>query len=402
MRCHDEIRTDSIWANGNITLESTWKDVTPGNPIQVSGYLQSRGNVKYDYSGEGNGWISGGVWGASVEIDHNQVTSGDVSIGLIGGNDSVRGAGAVSIEGSYDLTSTDIFLNGGSGDIRYNGSLYTYDTSYGSAYNGYTSLPTSYTNPGVTAPSVATPDIPTKPDPVYVDRNGALNEPGPDLQDKNVDVLYEAGLTSTVNLLEPNWFHFQTMAEMDDVSNPGAPHMIYDNGPGDSGTTLGEILFVWDATKPYSSQETVYNGDPDVDIIIDKLHWQHVGAAFEGTIVSRGDIYISSSDTNWFMGSEQILNLVAGGEIMSRTAGLTLAESNNCHYHFWAYGDIRLENMRFGLIGVNTFYGSFTAGNRVYYADNSFWTSTEFKWSRWALDPVAWVPPFKVLTWREV
>ena len=144
------------------------------------------------------------------------------------------------------------------------------------------------------------------------------------------------------------------------------------------------------------------NGDPDVDIIIDKLHWQHVGAAFEGTIVSRGDVYISSSDTNWFMGSEQILNLVAGGEIMSRTAGLTLAESNNCHYHFWAYGDIRLENMRFGLLGVNTFYGSFTAGNRVYYADNSFWTDMAFKWSRWALDPVAWAPPFKVLTWREV
>ena len=54
------------------------------------------------------------------------------------------------------------------------------------------------------------------------------------------------------------------------------------------------------------------------------------------------------------------------------------------------------------LAGTTVFTGSFTAGNLVTYSSRAVWDNFTMKWSRWALDPVAWAPPFKVLTWKEI
>jgi len=58
--------------------------------------------------------------------------------------------------------------------------------------------------------------------------------------------------------------------------------------------------------------------------------------------------------------------------------------------------------MQITIASQHDFFGSFTAGDKVVYNSNSLWENTTFKWSRWALDPVAWAPPFRVLDWKEL
>jgi len=168
----------------------------------------------------------------------------------------------------------------------------------------------------------------------------------------------------------------------------------------------GVIQFVWDTSKPYSTRETVYSGDPSVRVEIKSLDWSNQngaqGAAFEGTVVSQGDVTITAPNSAWFMKTWQVLNVVSGHNITCSTSGLTLWENNNSQFHFWADHDIDMSNLRFSLGGGQTYFGSFTAGNRIHIADNSFYPNCTFRWSRWALDPVAWAPPFKVLTWKEI
>ncbi|MDD5747637.1 MAG: hypothetical protein PHP64_01055 [Actinomycetota bacterium] len=396
----------NVWADTEICPDTgytirieneLWQD------CDVHGSIMARGPIRYlstqpGVTGEGDTYIDGGLWGTSVKVTRDWGGGyGDLYVGKISGsNDSIRSTGNVECKGAGDVFDDDIILGGGSGDIRYNGSTDIDDTDYGSTFGGYTSLPD--------APNLGNlVTTPAKPNPVYVDRNGVFDEPGPAGQNKNVDVLAEAGLHGTVDLLEPNWEYFETMAKQDDASNPGAPHMIYDGGAGDKdGVVNDEIKFQWDTTTPYSTNETVYNGDPDVSIVINKLDWTGRGPKFTGTLVSRGSIYMSCSSTDWTMEQEETLNLVSGYDISSKTAGLTVWENPNCHYHWWAEHNIDISNMRFSLGGGQTYYGSFTAGNTVMYADNSFWPDSTFRWSRWELDPVAWAPPFDILVWKEI
>ncbi|MBN2167894.1 MAG: hypothetical protein JW738_01510, partial [Actinobacteria bacterium] len=135
---------------------------------------------------------------------------------------------------------------------------------------------------------------------------------------------------------------------------------------------------------------------------IDKIDWDAISAVFEGTIVCKGNIYIDCSDTNWVIATDDTLNLVAGGDIEVIDSSLRFIKQEDAHYHFWAVDDIIFNNSNITAVGISTFYGSFTAGDRVIYTSNSLWENTTFKWSRWALDPVAWLPPFKIYTWKEI
>ncbi len=377
-----------------------------GNQNRVYGTMQARGSILHESSArvsEADSRVNGGLWGDYVRLvrnDFGDISDTELKIGKIpgAGNDSIRSTGNVYAHGAGDWFDDDIFMS----DVRVRptSSIDFQDVSWGSRINDANlQLPVT--------PTINPVPLPGKPNPVYVDKNGVLDEPGPGGQIKNVDVLYEANLSAPVNLLKPNWHYFETMAEKDDAANSAAPHRIFDGGPGDSdGMVNGVIQFVWDTSKPYSTRETVYSGDPSVRVEIKSLDWSNQngaqGAAFEGTVVSQGDVTITAPNSAWFMKTWQVLNVVSGNNITCSTSGLTLWENNNSQFHFWADHDIDMSNLRFSLGGGQTYFGSFTAGNRIHIADNSFYPNCTFRWSRWALDPVAWAPPFKVLTWKEI
>ncbi|MHB8895135.1 MAG: hypothetical protein ACYC99_08180 [Candidatus Geothermincolia bacterium] len=421
IRSADLVSTWSLYANSTgggldeyaifVASSNSFGSLDMGNQVQVWGTIQCQGPILYHCTAnwfDADSNVSSGMWGTRVREERDDIadaTDTELYIGNIpDSNDAIRATQtsgeSVYIDGAGDLWwGKDVFLN----DVRMRtGASMTKtknwqdwcDVEGGNRVNDdLFGLPSLI--------SVDTPSLPGKPNPVYVDRNGIFDYPASQLQ--NVDVLAEAGLSSTVDLLKPNWTYFEQAAVADDAVNPAAPHMIYDGGAGDSdGDMDGNIEFVWDASKPYSSRETIYNGDPSVRLEIKALNWIGKGAKFEGTVVSQGDCTITAPATDWFMSTENILNLVSGNDITSTTAGLTLWESPTCHYHFWADHNIDMTNMRFSLGGNQTYYGSFTAGNRVTLTDNSFWPNCTFQWSRWALDPVAWAPPFKVLTWKEI
>lgn len=420
---HDEFTTGGIQANSDLRIESRIKDITPGDDIHINGQCLSRTSVYLRSGatpGTGDSNVTGGIWsGGSVEVrrdDFVDVTDTDMHIGQIGGGDSVKARAGITLQGVGDTCiifigcwRPDIWLDG-SGTARNpagqtksrtdtvggcpNDGVFGYWNSGG--YwdfwrDGDPGNPALYGGPGVTSPNLSKPAAPV------VGRGG------------DVDVLAEAGLDDPVVLLEPNWAYFEESAALDDVANPSVPHMIYDtgnplDGDWDGAAGNGEILFKWDSSvtnTPYSSNETVYNGDAGVNVLLD-LNWTQEGSNFEGTIVSKGSVLIDDTMVAWFLGSTQVLNVVAGVDIAKHTGGLTLWQTNSAHYHLWAYRNIDLSNLRFALGGTNIWYGSFTAGNRVKYNSNTLVEFTAFKWSRWALDPVAWVPPFEVLSWKEL
>lgn len=255
----------------------------------------------------------------------------------------------------------------------------------------------------------------------------------------DVDLYAEAGLSAPVKLLKPNWAYFELMARQDDVANgpetkicpkcgrtvnstnsgeypdhpavfpdtcptchaditnvPAGPaHMIYENGPGDKDNTTSGIQFTWDSDVTYNSNEVVYNGDPNVNVYI-TVDWSQLSpsASFTGTIVSKGSVYITANTIN----GGQTLNIVSGLDIQNSTSALV--KNADCILHLWAQHNIDFKDIN---ITSLTFYGSFTAGNQIKFTSSSAkWENVNFKWSRWALDPVAWAPPFKVLDWKEI
>lgn len=268
-----------------------------------------------------------------------------------------------------------------------------------------------------------------------------------------VDVLAAAGLTSPVNLIEPQWSYFEGQAMQDDLVNgpnikkcpncgrsvegdgglppvfpnncptcsavltgvyPGPAHIVWDRTVGDPVGTGGDygdaddhkVTLHWDSTLPYSSKETVYNGDPDTVITIKKMNWtEHNNEVFEGTIVSKGDVSIDAPDatSDWFIGSKNILNICSGRDITRSTGGpLKVWTSADSQFHFWAKGDINLTNLQYSFGTTSTFFGSFTAGDQVICTNNSFYKDLTFKWSRWPLPAEAWVEPVKILSWKEI
>lgn len=421
LETRDNMVTGSVKCNGPATVRSYENilGIDFGNSVRVGGSILSRGNVYYEccanpfdlhLDSKIGDWADGGVWGQNVDIirrDLADVTDTDLDpIGhILGfGNDSIRATGNVYLKGAGDLWwGEDMFL----GDVRLGGSLSIWKNwqgwdgvDMGSEINSNPGLPDLNPSPTSVLLDVATPNNPNKPTAPQVGHNAAAPY--------DVDVLYEAGLESTVRLLEPSWGHFRDKAMKDDAVDNTPPHMISDTGlvaDGDHDGLAGndEIGFEWTSgAGGYSSNETIFSDEENVSVIIDKLSFPSGVDEYEGTIVARGDVYIDAGETNWFVDEYQSINITSGGDIRRRTSGFTIWDNKECHFHFYAYRNIDLTNMRFALGSSELFYGSFTAGNRVYYRSNSVFQDCTFRWSRWALDPVGWAPPFKILSWREV
>jgi len=397
---NDNINMGSIYANGNIHVESDWwlGDLF-SNRVRINGTMQSRGSVHWEGvanpgDGGSDSTLTQGAWGNSVNIKRNDlldITDTDLNIGnltAIGGSTSIASHTHIWIDGAGDWwPGNDIHLDNCLNPAGYTRSA-SGDVDMGSWNTG---------DPGLPGPfSVPTPANPAKP---------AAPTVGHSTPAMQIDVLSEAGLDRPVRLLQPSWGHFREKAQQDDDENPtGPPHEIEDGGAGDTdGTANGEIHFEWDSAL-YSSNETVYNDDAGVILIIDKASFPAVGAdGYEGTIVSRGSIYIEADSTDWLVYQNQTLNVIAGGDVRRETAGFTLASFEEATYHFFAGNDIIMRDMQWKLAGVHEFNGSFTAGNRVFLDSSRVLIDyTTLKWKRWALDPVGWVPPFKIFSWREV
>lgn len=397
---NDDINMGTISANGNIWVESDWwlGDLFK-NRVRINGAMYSRGNIHWEGvanpgNGGSNSQITQGAWGNDVWIQRNDlldITDTDLDIGNlipIGGSTSVASHTNIHIDGAGDWwPGNDVHLDNCLNPAGYTRSA-TGDVDMGSWNTG---------DPGLPGPfSVPTPSNPTKP---------AAPTVGHSTPALDIDVLSEAGLERPVRLLQPSWGHFREKAQKDDDANPtGPPHEIEDGGAGDvDGVANGEIIFEWDSTQ-YSSHETVYNDDAAVTLVIDKASFPAVGAdGYEGTIVSRGDVEIDADSTDWLVYQNQTLNVIAGGDLYRETAGFTLASYEDATYHFYAGNDITLRDMQWKLVGIHEFNGSFTAGNRVFIDSSRVLIDyTTLKWARWALDPVGWVPPFKIFSWREV
>lgn len=263
-------------------------------------------------------------------------------------------------------------------------------------------------DPNVSAPSVGVPPQPAKPTAPRVGHN--LTSPVA----SDIDLLKGANLQEPARVLEPSWGHFRDKAVKDDAVSTNPPHMVYDNGPIPGGTEMagatagdGEIWLDWEGgtgAGHYGTNETVYNDSVDTSIVIKKLIFPAGDSNYTGTIVSKGSVYLEAANDDWLVPSYEELNIAAGEDISRRTSGLlNLGEDDNCRFHFYAYRDIKLQNnLGFDLGGNKNLYGSFTAGNRFGWWSMSHGTDVVFHWSRWALDPTGWAPPFKVLSWREV
>ena len=373
----------NIMAVGNITVLN--KDrVTMGNCYTGN---SSNPNSRF-YLYTNNNYVSGGA----ASYTGNVWASGQVDV-FRQGNDLITDPGTAEFQGwSGDLhmgwikSATNIKMEENSYDAGVDvwtqgmtAPSITTNTSWG------VSGSKTFSNPGrpsVTAPVVTTPSTPAKPAAPTVGSGG------------NVDLYAKAGLTALVELSKPNWYYYET------VASPRAP--LYQNGtwtcPIDH-TTHPCINFTWNSTTPYSSNEVVYNDDPTVDLCINVLNWSNQNAAFTGTIVSEGSIYITAGNSDWVLAAGQNLNIVSGYDINNYTTGFAQTDAQ---LHLWAQHDIILNSITTNLGTGHTFYGSFTAGDQVQYNSNETWNNMNFKWSRWALVPSAWTPPFQVLDWREI
>lgn len=398
------VSTGRISANLNVNLDLNGAGASYVDAVKSGGNFYSSINgagwlVFHDFAN--SGWSAGignpsNNWGVNVNNDGicargNIDMHSDVGWSTIEG-DSFWGFGDGEAGGPTCSPSWWNYVD----DMNYNvGGLANW--SPGVPDPGLPAMPSmaadggSFTGPAGPPRSLTTTSGYLYPTPPVVDRALALNV---------------AGLTGEVNLLEPNWAYFKTCATQDDNDNPSVPHMIRDTGntaDGDFDSTAGNgISFRWDNSvgHQYSSNETVYAAD-DHNINID-LDWAGTDANFTGTIVTKGSIYVGKSGVAFSLYGSQTANMVAGIDISRSSTGLGLFYSNTCNLHLWAKRNIDLSD-KVLCFGANTeFRGSFTAGNLVTYGSNAVWDNFKMYWSRWALDPVAWAPPFKVLTWKEI
>jgi len=422
-------------------------------------------------NGIGTSHVNNGVMaGYAVRFDNNS-GSNQVYIGYIPSSQiSVLGGGLSTTTGRENISCGSTGASGfhcsgvtGCADWSKNPSNWNAPANYDQLATLYTDVspfwrPT-YVNGGWTGPGK--PGIPATPNTVlqgtsYVGPGGAYaadlstqlwqNPPTVDA----TTMLHAAGLSKQVNILTPNWAYFETLARGNDVANgpateicpnpncrrtiastggswpnytfpatcptchtslagvtPGPAHMVYENGPGDSDTNTSGIQLIWDNTTPYSSNEVVYNGDPNVTIYIKVLSFANPVTTpsddtFTGTIVSQGPIVMDNNTSGLGIFTGQTLNLVSGKDITKSTSGWGLVAGDNANIHMWAAHDINVQNMRVSAVTISNLYGSFTAGNQVNFESNAFVDIANFKWSRWALDPLAWAPAFKVLDWKEI
>jgi len=259
--------------------------------------------------------------------------------------------------------------------------------------------------------------------------------------DQSLLLLLANRLETPVQFIEPNWGYFAEAAANDEGvvcpnpdcrrTNPkgattcyncgtslvGIPakktHTIKDTGlvaDGDYDGVAGndQIKFLWDATNPqnYSSNETIYQGDPTVTVIMDVNWGGNAAASFKGSLVTKGGIKITDNLTGgWHFQDGQELNLVSGKSIGRLAAGFTWLKADKLTYHWWARYNIDLSDTTFTLLKAVAFNGSFTAGNRVIYnisGVDAFWKISTWTWTRWGLDSRAWLPAFTVLSYKEI
>jgi hypothetical protein len=290
-------------------------------------------------------------------------------IGTISGNDSIRATGDVTLDAA---SGKSISLS----DVR----MHTGETYQSCTMTGGTRVDDD--NLGLPTEIDVTP--PTVPPPPAVP--------------PQVDMLTEAGLLELVRLPEPNWWHFMNAAIEDNKANPARPHMLVEGGAGDTNLNKPGIQFQWLAGT-YSTNETVYNGSNAI-LYIDLLNWHGQKSPFTGTIASKGPIIIEAPGEGWVLDPEHELNLISGTDITFAGQGST--DAQGCHFHFYAVHNIIFQSGT-GVQKGATFYGSFTAGNKVeILAGSKQFQDCTFKWSRWGIDPAGWLPTFKVLSWREI
>jgi hypothetical protein len=379
--------------------------------VYVNG-LKSGGNVYQRIRGIGlsymvfhdfsdSGWNAGPGTPTDTWAGYNP---GGDAICAKGNIECHSAAGWVTLEGdTYNLLALE-----NCGDAEAGGSCSSAWWHYHHDFTGGVGALQSWT------PGVDDPGMPSML--AYVGPTDALGvlqsklSTTPPTVDRSV-LLALAGLKNEVNILEPNWTYFQTQAERDDQfgqknpdGTPKAPHLIKDSGlekDGDyDGGINNGIYFKWDNTKPYSTNETIYVTDGS-DLYFD-INWADENANFQGTIVTKGNVYLGKSGVAWNVDRSQTLNVVSGKDIINKMSGFAFASSNTCDFHLWAKGNIDLSNAVLCVSGKNTFNGSFTAGNMVTYSSKNLWENTTFNWSRWALDSAGWAPPFKVLSWKEI
>ena len=396
----------SIYSNSNVTVNNTVGSSAFSGYLRQNGGVQARGNIWWEsgaspFALSDNYWISNGLWGNNITVKRDDwVDVSDTDLNSIGkipncGNEAIRAYGNVGLYPCYDIVGwrPDIKVDG---DIRHRGD-YTEDEPW---WGGDVEKGSEYQNSATPLPSEITVSAPGVPGAPTVQKGG------------DIDVLYQAspqqwGLSQPVQMLQPSWGHFRDKANQDDRISSNPSHILLDDGRPEHGdydgrSGNGQILFRWvSGPGGNSSNETVYNDDPNVDVVVDVVNF---GATsnFTGTIVSRGSVYLQKSVTDWFIEQGQTLNIAAGMDIKCITSGFTLWKKDNNHFHFYARRNIDLSNATFNLGSSLKFYGSFTAGNEVIFKDNGVFTDAQFRWSRWALDPVGWVPPYQTLSWREI
>lgn len=437
-----------IWSGANVDFDNTGMGAGVGSISAVgsidfdanltvggigTGRISANGNVNIDANGAGAAYIdavkSGGnvytsMNGAGWMVFHDFANSGwNAGIGNPGNNwgqninnDGICARGNIDMHSDVGWSTIEGDSFWGYGDGEAGGptcspSWWNYTDDMNANVGALQSWSPGVPDPGLPAmPSMAADgrafNGPVGP-PWSLTSTSANLYPTPPVVNRNL-ALNMAGITGEINLLQPNWPYFKLCATQDDIDNPAVPHMIEDSADaggseGDfDGALNGSIYFKWDNSSghQYSSNETVYarNGE---DIVIN-LDWLGSDANFTGTIVTKGSIYVGKSGVDWRLTGSQTANMVAGVDIIRTSTGLGLVYSNTCNLHLWAKRNIDLSD-KVLCFGANTqFYGSFTAGNLVTYGSNAVWDNFTMKWSRWALDPVAWAPPFKVLTWKEI
>jgi len=190
------------------------------------------------------------------------------------------------------------------------------------------------------------------------------------------------------------------------MSGSNKRHLVYDGMTGvdlDGDSGNGSITMVWDGTSGYSSNEVVFAQNNE-DIVIRSLDWSGLGANFTGTIITKGNIYMGvDSGTNWNFTTRQSVNLGAGNDIWVGKSGFNISSSTDDNFHFYAGRDIDVRDVsNWSLVGTTSYTGSWCAGNRVYYNSHALITNMTFRFSRWVVPADAWLPPYRVYSWREV
>lgn len=359
-------RVGNIFAVGSIHVDNN-------DPIDVGTFYAGNGGVSSTiyfhadantFEGDSHG---GNFWSTNnLHIRHDQNLSGDLYVGWLRSRTYVR------VECPWEIAWPD----------THTGNAYAPSTNIDSGAE----CDENHWDPGspeIYSPGVTAPGTPTKPTAPTFGVGGSI------------DTIGAAGLDAPITLLEPSWSHFLEKAQADDAGLAIPRHVLSSSGQP-------ELHWSW-TTANYSSNETVYLDDENCTLVIDKITFPAGLSGYSATVVAKGDIRIDAPDTDWFVSTNQTLNIIAGGDIKRSTAGFKLASSDNCTFHFYAGHDIELQEMDWKAVGVHTFYGSFTAGNRVYTGSaRTLWEWTKWKWSRWGLDPVGWVPPFKIISWREI